>query len=238
MQRTTTFLATSALVLGSLFAASASAATLGVVHGINGTDLGPSIPEEFPVDITVVSPDGASKCVKAVKFKNVKVGALEKLDQVGEYEVKITLRDGSNTCGSGTLVIADTVNVSAYDFAIVVAHLDASNTPVVRKYNLNGQPLPSTDGRVSAIHAAAAPPVLIVIKGDTKDKYRNVQNGEQTFPASAPEGTYAVQVILDGDLQAKKDVKVFAGKIGVGIAVGSAANETLEVIRLKIGLGE
>jgi hypothetical protein len=228
MQRMCLFLAATALALAPFVAGSAIAATLFAVHGINGEDLGEE--EEFPVDVNVVFPDGTETCVPGLEFGDIE-GPVE-VDQVGTYGVEISASDTTD-CG-GTLLVADQVNVSAIDTAIILAHLDASNSPVVRKYNLNATELGEDEARISAIHAAVAPAVDIEIEDVAT--FFNVQNGQQTFPTTVEDGRYRV-LVLDpesGDRLARRSVSLDPGEIGVGIAVGSAVNETLEVLRLLI----
>jgi hypothetical protein len=228
MRRMSLFLAASAMALTPFAAGSAMAATLFAVHGINGEDLGEE--EEFPVDLNIVFPDGAEACVPGLEFGDIE--ELIETDQVGSYGVEISAVDTTD-CG-GTLLVADQVNVSLTDTAIIIAHLDASNSPVVRKYNANATELGEDEARISAIHAAVAPAVDIEIEDVAT--FFNVQNGQQTFPTTVADGRYRVQVLdpESGDRLARRSVSLEPGEIGIGIAVGSAVNETLEVLRLLI----
>jgi hypothetical protein len=232
MRRMPLFLAASVLALAPFVGGSAMAATLFTAHGINGEDLG--FAEEFPVDVNIVSPDGTEACVPGLEFGDIE-GPVE-VDQVGSFGVEISAADGTD-CG-GTLLVADQVNVSSVDTAIILAHLDASNSPVVRKYNLNATELGEDEVRISAIHAAVAPAVDIEIEDVAT--FSNVQNGQQTFPTTVEDGRYRV-LVLDpesGDRLARRSVSLDPGEIGVGIAVGSAVNTTLEILRLIIDTTE
>lgn len=228
MRRMSLFLAAGALAQAPFVAGSVMAATLFAVHGINGEDLG--FEEQFPVDVNIVFPDGAETCLPGLEFGDIE-GPVE-VDQVGSYGVELSAVDGTE-CG-GTLLVTDQVNVSAIDTAIILAHLDASNSPVVRKYNLNATELGEDEARISAIHAAVAPAVDIEIEDVAT--FFNVQNGQQTFPTTVEDGRYRVFVLdpASGDRLARRGVSLDPGEIGVGIAVGSAVNETLEVLRLLI----
>jgi hypothetical protein len=228
MHRVAITIAAGALAVSSLAAGGAVAADLFVVHGINGDDLG--LDEEFPLDLNLVSPDGTEECVLTdLEFEDVEGPATV---DPGLFTFELYGADGTD-CG-GPLLVSEQVSVSALDTAIILAYLDASNSPVIGKFNVNATELDEDEGRISAIHAAVAPAVDIEIGEETE--FLNVQNGQQTFPLTLPEDRYPI-VVRDpatGDRLARRSVTVDPGEIGVGILVGSASNDTLDVLRLLV----
>jgi Domain of unknown function (DUF4397) len=229
MHRVSTLIAAGALAVGPLVAGGAMAADLFAVHGINGEDLGSA--EDFPVDVNVVFPDGSEVCVLTDLLFGDAEGPVT-VEDAGLYTIEIY--PAANGDCTGTLLVSDQVSISAVDTALIVAQLDASNSPVIRKYNLNATELGDAEGRISAIHAAAAPAVDIEIVDETT--FLNVQNGQQTFPLTLEDGPYRIFVRdpASGDRLASRRVTVAPGEIGVGIFVGSVANDTLEVLRLVV----
>jgi hypothetical protein len=245
MQRISLLLTAGALAFGQLVADHATAADLFLVHGINGEDVGAD--EEFPVDILIdLPPDGFGPedvCVSGVEFTDT-LGP-ETLE-AGLYGVEIreavTVPNGVTEC-EGALVVADVLSISEIETAIVLAHLDAQGAPVVSKFTVNASELDDSEVRLSAIHAAVLGAVDIeILERDTGDEtiFTNVLNGQQTFPLEGEDGRYRIQ-ILDagtGERLDRRNITLDEGEVGVGVLVGSAANETLEILRLLIDTTE
>jgi hypothetical protein len=241
MQRVSILVIVGALALGQVtMADDALAADLFVVHGINGEDLGQD--EALPVDIRIDVPPAdvgpEDVCLAGVGFGDTE--GPETFSDAGLYGVEIHLPDGPAEC-EGTLLVANLLSVSLDETAIILAQLDAQGAPLVSKYTVNASELSGDDGRISGIHAAVFPAVNIEILdrdagNEVVETFFNVQNGDQTFPLDLVEGRYQIRVLDAGteDLLDRRNITVDAGEIGIGILVGSEANETIEILRLLI----
>jgi hypothetical protein len=143
-------LATS-LVINALAAASAHAATVNVVHGIDGRDLGA---EKFlPVDIAV----NGSCALKGVTFtQSAKVDLAS-----GDYT--ITVHPANGNCGIAP-VITQSVTISDEEGRTfsAVASLTQTGTPKLAVFN-NSRDLAFTPV-VSIRHLAAATPVFVTYR--------------------------------------------------------------------------
>jgi hypothetical protein len=180
MHRVSTLIAAGALAVGPLVAGDTMAADLFAVHGINGEDLG--LDEDFPVDVNVVFPDSSELCALTDLLFGDTEGPVT-VEDAGLYTIEIYAAENGDC--TGTLLVSDQVSISAVDTALILAQLDASNSPVIRKYNLNATELGDAEGRISVIHAAVAPAVDIEIVDETT--FLTVQNGQQTFPLTLEE---------------------------------------------------
>lgn len=143
-------LATS-LVINALAASSAYAATVNVVHGIDGRDLGANA--SLPVDIAV-----NGRCaLKGVTFtQSAKVELAS-----GDYTITVHPADGK--CGS-TPVITQAVKISDQEGSLfsAVASLTQNGTPQLAVFN-NSRDLAFTPV-VSIRHLAAATPVFVTYR--------------------------------------------------------------------------
>jgi hypothetical protein len=241
MQRISPLFAAGALAVGQLLADGAVAANLFVVHGINGEDLGES--RAFPVDILIdLPPTGRGRedlCGGGVEFTDrLGPGVLE----AGLYGIEIheavLIENGPLGC-DGELLVADVLSISEIETAIVLLHLDAQGAPVVGKYTVNAFELAGGEVRISAIHAAVSGAADIeVLERNTGDEaaFPSVLNGQQTFPLEGQEGRYQIQFLdaTTGDRLARRTVTLDEDEVGVGILVGSTADDTLEILRLLI----
>jgi hypothetical protein len=240
MQRFPILMTAGALVFGQFAVANdALAADLFVVHGINGEDLGED--EALPVDIRIdVPPAGLGAedvCLAGLEFGDTE--GPQTVQEAGLYGVEIHAPDGPAEC-EGTLLVANSLSVSLVETAILLAQLDAQGAPLVNKYTVNASEL-GDQARISVIHAAVLPAldIEIVDRDDgnaVEDTFLNVQNGDQTFPLDLDEGRYRASVFDAGteDRLARRNILVDAGEIGIGILVGSGANDTVEILRLLI----
>jgi hypothetical protein len=217
---------------------SALAADLFVVHGINGEDVGAD--EDLPVDIRIdVPPAGAGDediCLAGVQFGDTE--GPQTVEEAGFYGVEIR-QPGPPNC-EGTLLVANSLSISAIETAVILAQLDAQGAPLANKYTVNASE-PGDQARISVIHAAVLPALDIEIvdrddRNAVEDTFFNVQNGDQTFPLDLEEGRYRAIVFDAGteDRLARQNITVDAGEIAIGIIVGSEANDTVEILRLLI----
>ncbi|MEP0765984.1 MAG: DUF4397 domain-containing protein [Fimbriimonadia bacterium] len=137
------------LAVGLTVAALASNASLYVVHGINGGDLG--LDEALPVDVYV----NDSLAIPGFTFKAV-VGPLSL--PAGSYDIAIKLANTDIT------VIEATVPFASGENATVIAHLTEGGAPTASKFT-NNVSLPGFfRSRVIVHHTAAAPAVDVYLK--------------------------------------------------------------------------
>jgi hypothetical protein len=221
-----------ALAILAAFGAPAGAASVYVVHGIPGQDLG--LPAELPVDISV---DG-SCALDAVEFGAV-LGPVEL--PTGTHDIEIRVSDGVDGTCTGLLAVTGSIDLAVAESAAVVAHLDQNGAARITRFT-NKVRDGAGSSRLAVIHAAAAPAVDVKAAGaGAKLRLRDVANGDQSFAADVPAGTYAVKIAAaDGggtvfgpaDVTLEKDVAYTA------FAVGSVDNETFSVLLLAIPLAE
>jgi hypothetical protein len=241
MQRISPLFAAGALAFGQLVADGAIGADLFVAHGINGEDLGES--RAFAVDIVIdLAPAGEGPedlCVPRVEFTE-RLGPEIFAAGLYGFEIReaVLVENGLLRC-DGELLVADVLSISEIGTAIVLIHLDAQGAPVVSKHTVNASELAGGEVRVSAIHAAVSGAADIeILERDTGEEtvFPGVLNGQQTFPLEGQEGRYRIQVLdaATGDRLVRRALTLDEGEGGVGILVGSAANGTLEILRLLI----
>jgi hypothetical protein len=220
---------------GSLVSAGASAANAYVVHGIPGDDLG--LDPHLPVDIAV---DGA--CA----FQDVRLGDVlgPAPLEAGTHEVGISLASSGDPCG-GALAVIDTVAISVAETAVLVANLDVNGAPRLSKFTTKATPVDADKARVTAYHTAAAPSVDLRVKpdggGDVVAVISDLENGEQSFPAELPAGTYLVRISPSPERGAgfrhpvaEIPVDLMGSAAYALFAIGSLENETFDVVPLVI----
>ena len=216
------------LTLGLVLAPAALAADVYVVHGIDGTDLGQV--QELPVDINV---NGRSVLTN-VPFGGV-AGPLELPE--GEHTLEVRLANGA---GTGTLAISGRIDLSLFETAVIVAHLDGHGTARLSKFTVNTGVRAEGQARLALAHAAQAPAVDVSVRGTNgtkgKTRVRGLINGQKSFPAELDEGTYRFTVKATGakGTVAKLDGVEVGGNLVI-VAVGSVVTGTFTVIPVAIG---
>jgi hypothetical protein len=162
----------------------ANAATITVIHGINGLDLNAA--SELPVDIAV----NGSCALKGVKFTQstaVELGT-------GTYSITVHPADGK--CGAASVIKESLIIDDKNSFASLsaVASLSASGAPQLLLFN-NTQDLgfPST---LAVRHAAFAAPVFVKfdIVGYRKSPATRVSNGKISAIFSALDSRLAYNI--------------------------------------------
>jgi hypothetical protein len=151
-----------ALMLGTSALASAGTnATLCVIRGINGVDLG--APMALPVDISV---NGAC-ALKGFEFKQI-AGPLSL--SASTYDSKISLANTGNPCGNSP-VISAMLPLSAGKNYTAIAYLTDTGAPSAGLFENNTSNPGSGRARIIAHHTAWAPPVdLALRRGDDSKK--------------------------------------------------------------------
>jgi hypothetical protein len=214
-------------------AVAASAASVYVIHGIPGRDLG--LRPRLPVDIAV---NGAC-ALQNFRFRDV-AGPLSL--PAGTYNIKISLANRHNPCGSPAVIAAD-VSFAAGESATVIAHLNASGAPTASKFVNDLSPATRAgNGRVVARHTAAVPKVDLLVRQNRSlpiiATLPGLSNGEQVS-AELPIGRkFLVQFAPAGTIQAVASARIeaCAGEVAIYHAVGSLTNQTFTVIPLYIPL--
>ena len=219
------------LLLVASFAMPAAAASVYVVHGIPGKDLG--LPPELPVDISV---DGGC-ALDDVEFGAV-LGPVEL--PTGPHAIEIRVSDGVEGTCTGLLAATGSIDLAVAENAAVVAHLDQNGTARISKFT---NKVAATEGatRIAVVHAAAAPAVDVKARGQKGAKLRlqDLKNGHQSYAADVPAGTYTVKIGAangGGTVFGPAELPLDADVAYTAIAVGSLDNETFEVLVLAIPL--
>lgn len=212
--------------------AASGSASVYVIHGIPGRDLG--LRPRLPVDIAV---NGAC-ALKNFKFRDI-AGPLSL--PAGTYNIKISLANRHNPCGNPPVINAD-VPFKAGESATVIAHLSADGAPTASKFVNDLSPAKAGNGPVIARHTAAVPTVDLLVRQNRKSPIiatlRNLSNGQQVR-AELPIGRkFLVQFAPTGTTQAVAAARIEAceGEVAIYHAVGSLKNRTFTVIPLYIPL--
>lgn len=203
-------------------------ATITVVHGIPGADLG--LADELPVDVLV---NGEICLLTDFEFGDIS-------DRVqlapGTYDVEVRLSDGA--CGGAVAIDAPGVEVPAGVNASIVAHLDTEGAPTASVYVNDLDPAGLYRARVAVHHTANAPAVDITATrtfegGRWSNPFIHVSDVENPAQAVADTwvGPYEVEIFPAGG-----DEPVFAAPVSlVGsyyavYAVGSLENGTFTLL--------
>jgi len=149
-------------------------ATVYVIHGIPGQDLG--LDPALPVDIAV---NGACT-LTGFAFGQV-AGPLALAP--GSYNLKIGIADPLNPCGNPPVIEAD-VPFSPGEVSVVVAHLKEDGSPHASKFVLDYTAAPDNQSRINIHHAASAPLVDIFLRDAPcsivgQQRFSGVSNGAQ-----------------------------------------------------------
>ncbi len=211
-----------------------SPATVYVVHGIPGADLG--LDPALPVDISV---NGAC-ALTAFPFGEI-AGPLSL--PAGSYDIAIALANAEMPCGSEPVLQA-TVPFEAGENASVVAYLNTEGAPTAGKFTNDLDHLYASRLRVIAHHTANAPTVDIgfirqePVDGRTSSrKLRDVSNGMQG-DVDMRTGTWDITFRPGGDpYQQIGPITVpldQQGAVYAAFAVGSLENDTFTVLLKQI----
>lgn len=216
-------------------------ATVTVIHGITGQDLG--LPPDLPVDVEVVGVGCA--------LTNFTFGTISPRLALppGAYDLNVRLSDGA--CGGAVAVAAAGVPFAADENATVIAHLDGQGAPTASKFSNDLSPSDAGEGRVQAHHTAAAPAVDLrfglprsAVRGFSGPfarffrrllrrpiaRLNNVTNG-QSGAVELPARNLEVRVApAGGRVISRVPVAVPEGKTVFAYAVGSLASGSFTFI--------
>jgi len=205
-------------------------ASVYVVHGINGTDLGLGLGKSLPVDVFV---NGKATPVKNFTFGSI-AGPLDLPS--GKYEIEVRLSDPAL---SSIVAITTRVDLAVGENTSIVAHLTEQGVPKLSKF-VNDLRSIETPGyaRVVVRHGAAAPTVNIFLRDSMALSY--------TLPELRNTDQLSADVKAGGfDAFVTRPLKRLAGPIALTLdpstayfayAVGSLRNNTFELVLQAIPL--
>ncbi len=220
-----------ALVLGLAFVGSVnaqeSAATVYVIHGIQGQDL--DLGPDLPVDVGL---DG--NCLLQ-GFTYGELAGPVRLDPA-TYNIAIGLADPENPCGNPPVIEAD-VPFSAGEVAVVIAHLGDDGAPTASKFLLDMSATDEGRSRLTLHHTAAAPAVDIVLAGTVCDwqgqrRFDGVSNGDQGT-LTVPPGSWNISLLPAGSdhpVLGPQRLAVDSSQAYLVFAVGSLNNDSLTLL--------
>jgi hypothetical protein len=171
-------------------------ATLYVVHGIPGDDLG--LVPGLPVDVLV---NGELCALEGFTFGQT-AGPLA-LDP-GKYNIQISL-SSEKPCGSTAPILEAKVTLDAGENATIVAYLDQEGKPTVGKFvnfdkatiTTNDQISPRANSLLAVRHAANAPAVDVTATMAKNNRFRvqinDLSNSEEAR-ARVPDGNWRVSL--------------------------------------------
>lgn len=177
-----------ATLAGSAFAQGPRPATLTVIHGINGTDLG--LDEALPVDVKV----NGEVALAGFEFRSI-VGPLEL--PAGGYDIEVSLADAENP-GSNPAVITASVELAAGTDYSAIAHLAEDGAPSLAAF-VNAFPSPTSNQPLLTVrHTAAAPTVDVRARNLRSPQsplvIEDLTNPNQAGPVSISVGVYFVSI--------------------------------------------
>ena len=192
-------------------------ATVYVVHGINGADLGAS--ESLPVDIAV----NGSCVLEGVEFRDVE-GPLS-LEE-GSYDLAVYLA-GDSPCAGDPAIEASDVELDDDDNVSITAHLNASGEPTLTPFTNDVSAKPGKT-RISARHAANFGAVDVVVDG--AKPFTGVTSGQQAGAFLRP-GSHTVALTPEGTMtrvfELTDDFEPFT--LYAAYAVGTPRSEDAEM---------
>lgn len=198
-------------------------ASVFVVHGINGTDVGLS--EALPVDVSV----GGACALPNFTFRTIE-GAIEL--PAGSYDIAVSLADGA--CTGPVVIDAPGVALGDGDVVSIVAHLTADGIPTASVFPTDISAVPGR-ARVIARHTADFGEVDVVVDGGVA--FAGVPNGVQGAADLRP-GRHTVAITPAGGGAAAFSTPLVLRPFTayVAYAVGTPENGTFEVLLQSIGL--
>lgn len=221
MSKALAFLTMALLTLTAPLFAQTGNATVYVVHGIPGEDVGAA--RALPVDVSV----NGTCALKNFQFGDI-AGPVNL--PAGTVTVKISLASASNPCGGPTAIGPAGIQLKAGENASIVACLTSDGKPTAKKFTNDVSKAAGGRAKVAVHHTAFAPRVDVTVS--PKITINAFRNGEKyVFEADA--GAAQVSIAPAGS-----DTPVF-GPISLTLtkgtgylvyAVGSVANNTFTLL--------
>ncbi len=221
-----------ALTLAFADGVSAQLASVRIVHGIPGQDVGPAVDPALPVDVLV----NDSICLLSGFTFGQIAGPFSLPD--GAYDVKVSLANSLEPC-SNSAVIAAPVPIESGENATIIAHLTEAGAPTASKFENDVTPSADGKARVIAHHTAAAPAVDINVAFGFPSSTATIPNASNGAQAAAelPVGNVNIGVAPAGTRTVLfvRTVRLRSDLTYVGYAVGSLANGTFDLIFVPLG---
>ena len=207
-------------------------ASVRVVHGIPGQDIGPTVDPALPVDILV---NDAICLLSGFTFGQIS-GPFSLPE--GTYDVKVSLANTLDPC-SNAAVIAAPVPIASGENATIIAHLTEAGAPTASKFVNDVTPSADGSARVIAHHTAAAPAVDINVAFGLPRNTATIPNASNGAQASAelPVGSVNVGFAPAGTRTPLfvRTVRLRGDLTYVAYAVGSLTNDTFDLIFVPLG---
>ena len=203
-------------------------ATLRVVHGIPGRDVGPTLDPLLPVDVLV---NGQVCLLKGLTFGQI---AGPSTLPVGKYDVAVSLANTLAPC-SNTPVIKASVSLAKNDNLAVVATLDTRGQPTAAPFKLNFTSVPA--GRARFIFAQAANVlttqfVSLTLSGPPV--FSDIQPG-QLKSTTLPAKEYPLTVFPAGATRiGPSNITLAPRSVTVTFLVGSASSDSTRLVTATI----
>jgi hypothetical protein len=199
-------------------------ASVSVIHGINGTDLGLS--EALPVDVSV---NGAC-LLPGFTFRTI-AGPLSV--PAGSYAIVVSL-PGATPCGGTPVIQASGVALDGGTSYSIIAHLSAAGAPTASVFTNAVNAFPPSRVNVSARHTAQFGAVDVAVTGPggrTAIPFAGVVNGQQGTAGVLPTPyTIAIQPAGSGVDAATLAVQPRPQSFYAIYAVGTPARGTFELL--------
>jgi hypothetical protein len=196
-------------------------ASVYVVHGIPGADLGAAA--TLPVDVSV----NGTCALKNFQFGQI-IGPVSL--PPGKAVVKISLTGNNGDCSGATAIGPASFNLKPGESATIIAYLTASGQPTARKFTNDDSRTNGGRGRISVHHTAAAP--LVDVNISPKARINQVRNSER-FTFEAAQGTAQVSISATGSSDpvfGPISFEITKNARYLVFAVGSVANNTLTLL--------
>ena len=215
-------------------AAAKRPASVYVIHGIPGQDLGAD--PALPVDILV---NDTNCLLKGFTYKQI-AGPVPLPE--GTYNFKISLANAAAPCTNAPVITADVPFVSG-EVATVIAHLTEAGAPTASKFVNDTSILHAFLTRLTVRHTAAAPTVDIGIEIQWGDltfatKVPGLSNPNQAGPVKLPPFNYMVKLYPANEpnpVFGPVDLKLRMGRAYFVYAVGSFSTGSFDLIVHTIG---
>jgi hypothetical protein len=204
-------------------AQAAGTATVYIIHGIRGQDLG--LDPRLPVDVSV---NGA--CTLRNFTFGRQAGPLRLA--AGTYAIAISLANSDKPCSNQAVIAAD-VPFAAGENATVIAHVDAAGAPTASKFVNDLSAIERGQSRVIVRHAAAAPTVDVrLTRGSSSATLEDLSNGGE-LKADIRRGLYRVSLLAANTETVAfgpRPIFVFPRIVTVYYAVGSLETGSLTLL--------
>jgi uncharacterized surface protein with fasciclin (FAS1) repeats len=208
-------------------------ATVYVVHGIPGQDLGAD--PALPVDVSV----NGDCALPGFSFGQI-AGPLSL--PAGDYEIAISVANSGAPCSNTPVIGPVTVPFADGENISIVAHLTEQGAPTASKF-ANDVSAIRNRARLVARHVAAAPAVDIRLfrLSDQKESqlrvFKNVTNGQEA-QTELNAGRLKIGIFVAGTRDEVLEVRqrLEKRKLYLEYVVGSPANGTLQLLEQVIDL--